>query len=535
VRVHLVAPEGFDHPGQPTGGNIYDRRVGAGLAEAGWDVLVTTVAGAWPAPGPDARADLARIVSAIPDGETALIDGLIASPAAAQLLPHAGRIRMTVLLHMPLATALDAPNDADHDTSQERSERDVLRAAANVVVTSEWTRQLILSRYAIPADRVYVAQPGVDRVAAPPQPVRGHLICVGTLGRHKGQDLLIEALAELGDLDWHCVLAGPLDRDPDFVQQVRARISGLGYGHRVRLAGVLTGKPLSHAYTTADLLVAPSRSETYGMAVTEALAHGLPVIAAAVGGLPEALGANADGTRPGQLIPPGDPAALATALRGWLGDERHRDRLRAAARQRRSGLHGWDHTTRDLARALTATAGLEPPVPPSRLRLHAHERKGPMTFRTESRITVASSVSEVWDYMCDVGRWAEWAPTVLECWVRDGAPVQPGSHIEQRAKGPLWLTHRRSQQVTTVEPPHYLAFAGPMGTSAARWGMELKPLDDQQTDTMMWIEVDLAGIMRAVPSRMIKGSIQRVSDIEMVKIKAGAEAAARAKSSRSTP
>ena len=50
MRVHVVVPEGFDNPGQPTGGNIYDRRVCAGLAEAGWEVLVTTVAGAWPNP-----------------------------------------------------------------------------------------------------------------------------------------------------------------------------------------------------------------------------------------------------------------------------------------------------------------------------------------------------------------------------------------------------------------------------------------------------------------------------------------------------
>ena len=108
MRVHVVVPEGFDNPGRPTGGNVYDRRVCAGLAEAGWDVLVTTVAAAWPVPGSGARAGLARIVSAIPDGETVLIDGLIASPAAAQLLPHTGRIRMTVLLHMPLATVLDS-------------------------------------------------------------------------------------------------------------------------------------------------------------------------------------------------------------------------------------------------------------------------------------------------------------------------------------------------------------------------------------------------------------------------------------------
>src|SRR5580704_18077441 len=112
VRVHVVVPEGFDDPGQPSGGNIYDRRVCAGLAAAGWEVLVATVAGTWPVPGPDARAGLARVVSAIGDGETVLIDGLIASPAAAQLLPHAGRIRMAVLLHMPLATAVDTHHDA---------------------------------------------------------------------------------------------------------------------------------------------------------------------------------------------------------------------------------------------------------------------------------------------------------------------------------------------------------------------------------------------------------------------------------------
>ena len=128
---------------------------------------------------------------------------------------------MTVLLHMPLATALEAHADA----SAQRSERAVLRAATGVVVTSEWTRLQVLTRYAIPAYRVHVARPGADRVAAPARPVRGHLICVGVLGRHKGQDLLVEALAELAERNWHCVLAGPTDRDPDFVGQLRTRIS----------------------------------------------------------------------------------------------------------------------------------------------------------------------------------------------------------------------------------------------------------------------------------------------------------------------
>ena len=127
-----------------------------------------------------------------------------------------------------------------------------------------------------------------------------------------------------------------------------------------------------------------------------------------------------------------------------------------------------------------------------------------MTFRTESRITIASSVGEVWAYVCDVGRWPEWAPTVLEGRVRGGAPLQPGSRVDQRAKGILWSTRGRSQEVTAVEAPSSVAFAGPMGTSAARWGMELEPVDDRQTDAKMWIEVDLAGIMRAIPGRFSK-------------------------------
>jgi hypothetical protein len=142
-------------------------------------------------------------------------------------------------------------------------------------------------------------------------------------------------------------------------------------------------------------------------------------------------------------------------------------------------------------------------------------------------MTIASSVHEVWAYLSDVGRWPEWAPTVLEGRVGDGGPLKVGSRVEQRAKLMFGLSRRRSQAVTVVEPPTAIAFAGPMGTSAARWGMELTPVGDGQTDAMMWIEVDLKGVMRAVPAGMLKGRVQRVSDMEMVAIKAAAESAAR--------
>ena len=148
-----------------------------------------------------------------------------------------------------------------------------------------------------------------------------------------------------------------------------------------------------------------------------------------------------------------------------------------------------------------------------------------MSLRSESRVTIAGSVPEVWAYVCDVGRWPEWAPTVRESWVRGGAPLQPGSRVEQHAKLIFGATRFRAQDVTLVEAPSRLAFAGPMGTSTARWGMELEPAGDTQTEAVMWVEVDLKNVMRAIPGRVLNGRIRRVMDVEMAAIKAAVESA----------
>jgi glycosyltransferase involved in cell wall biosynthesis len=104
-------------------------------------------------------------------------------------------------------------------------------------------------------------------------------------------------------------------------------------------------------------MVLASRAETYGMVVIEALARGLPVIAAEVGGVTEALGHGADGIRPGILVTPDDRVAFAAALRAWLSDRELRGRLRRAARERRESLPGWPTTTSAIAAALAGVAG----------------------------------------------------------------------------------------------------------------------------------------------------------------------------------
>jgi glycosyltransferase involved in cell wall biosynthesis len=202
-----------------------------------------------------------------------------------------------------------------------------------------------------------VATPGVDPAdEASGTTGGGQLLCVAAVTAHKGHDVLVAALAAVADLPWRCVCVGTLDREPEFVRALRRRLDAAGLGSRVCFAGPRTGRELDAAYAAADALVLASHAETYGMVVAEALARGLPVIATDVGGLPEALGRTAAGRQPGLLVPPGDPQALAVALRGWLTDPDVRQHLRAAARERRRALSGWATTTDRVARVLTEVA-----------------------------------------------------------------------------------------------------------------------------------------------------------------------------------
>ena len=342
ATVHIVVPAGIDDPARPSGGNAYDRRVCNGLADAGWTVHVHEVPGSWPSPDARSHAALADALSRIPDRALVLVDGLVASPAPEVLVPESGRLRLVALVHMPL-----------------RDEREgaALAAVASVVTTSAWARRVLLQLYSLPVDRVHVAEPGVERgELAPGTATAGALLSVAAVIPGKGHDVLLDALAPLADLPWQCLCVGSLERDPMFVERLRRRVAAGGMDERIRFSGPQAGAELAGSYGAADVLVLPSRAESYGMVVAEALARGLPVVAAEVGGVPEALGHGADGTRPGLLVPPNDPAALRDALRTWLEDADLRLRLRRAARERRESLAGWSTTTSAVADVLVRAA-----------------------------------------------------------------------------------------------------------------------------------------------------------------------------------
>jgi glycosyltransferase involved in cell wall biosynthesis len=257
---------------------------------------------------------------------------------------------MVVLVHMPLGGMVS------QDTRGTR-ERAVLCASVAVITTSTWTRRWLQDHYGLPAAQVHVAVPGVDPAElATGTATGGELLCVAAVTPDKGHDVLLAALATVADPSWRLVCVGTLARDPGFVERLARQAREGGIGDRVRFTGPLTGAELDARYAAADALVLASRAETYGMVVTEGLAHGLPVLATTVGGLPEALGRAADGSRPGLLVPPGDPKGLAGAVRCWLDDPELRRRFRQAARERRAELQGWSVTSDRVSRVLAEVA-----------------------------------------------------------------------------------------------------------------------------------------------------------------------------------
>ena len=240
--VHVIVPEGIDDPTRPSGGNTYDRRVCAELAALGWAVQMQVV------------GDLAGALERLPDGSIVLLDGLVASPAPEVLVPEAGRLRLVALVHMPLGDRSAA------DETRAR-EGDVLAGTAAVVTTSAWTRRRLLELYALPRDRVHVAEPGVDAADLAPGTTAGDaLLCVAAVTRGKGHDVLLDALATATDLPWLCACVGSVDRDPAFADRVRRRAWARGLGDRIRFTGPRTGPDLASAFAAADLLVLASRA-----------------------------------------------------------------------------------------------------------------------------------------------------------------------------------------------------------------------------------------------------------------------------------
>jgi glycosyltransferase involved in cell wall biosynthesis len=337
-----------------SGGYVYDRTMIAGLRELGWQIGVHRLDASFPSPTADALVQAARVLAALPDRACVLIDGLALGSMPQLIASHSRRLAMVALIHMPLASEYGI--EAALAERRRQQEREALQLVRHVIVTSHLT-QRAFAHDGVDESRLAVVEPGVwsksiasglhERSAADSVDGIVKLLCVATVHEGKGHELLIDALAPLAHLRWQLTCIGSLTRSPATVQRLESRLQRLGLVERVALRGELPHTALSEHYLAADLFVLPTLRESYGMAVAESLAHGLPVVSTRTGAIPELVGAAA-----GVLVDPGDRDALRAALERTLTDGALRTSLRAAAVEARPRLILWPQACERMTRIL---------------------------------------------------------------------------------------------------------------------------------------------------------------------------------------
>jgi glycosyltransferase involved in cell wall biosynthesis len=350
----VVRRVAFAVPGDlatPTGGYAYDRRMITELECLGWKIDLVNLGEGFPRPSQEQRKTAQERLIAIAAGCPIVIDGLaygVLPEVALQLCP---RHRLIALVHHPLA--LESGLSAAQADEFRASEHAALAAASRVIVTSATTARLLAADYGVPADHIVVACPGSDSAPAAHGSNDGivRLLAIGAVVPRKGFDVLIAALATLADLPWHLIIAGDRRRDPDAVAQLDADIVRCKLSHRVAVLGAVSRERIAELYAGADLFTLASRFEGYGMAFSEAIAHGLPVIGTTAGAIPETVPAGA-----GVLVAPDDAAALAMALRRVIENPDERRRMAASARAAAQALPSWQDSAKLFARAFEDAA-----------------------------------------------------------------------------------------------------------------------------------------------------------------------------------
>ncbi len=350
----MVKRIAFAVPGDlatPTGGYGYDRRMIAELGDLGWQVDVIDLGDGFPWPSEATRTFALTQLLAIPAGCGIVVDGLalgVLPEAATQL---AGRNPLLALVHHPLA--LEAGLSENQVIALRDSERVALSAVQGVVVTSAATARLVAADYDVPTESITIARPGSDPAPLAPGSRDGvvRLLSVGAVVPRKGFNVLIAALARLGDLSWQLTIAGDRTRDLDAAARLDADIAAHALEHRVAVLGAVSAQHLATLYAEADVFALASHFEGYGMAYAEAVAHGLPVIGTTGGAIPDTVPPDA-----GLLVPPGDMPALATILRRVIGDSDLRQRLMAGARAAALELPTWRQSAEILSRRLETLA-----------------------------------------------------------------------------------------------------------------------------------------------------------------------------------
>ncbi|GAA0780136.1 glycosyltransferase [Roseibium denhamense] len=344
----------FAYPGDlntPTGGYGYDRRIIAELEALGWPLQPVPLGEGFPFPAPGTLDEAKETLLSLPANSTIIVDGLAFGTMGDVAEAISERHRIVALVHHPLCMENGLP--VDQARGLEHTEAKALSFADHVIVTSPGTAEQLGDLFNIPKSRITIALPGTDipdvRAGRPGDMVR--LLSVGTVVPRKGYDLLFDALADLKEYAWHLDVVGGVEAAPHCYEALKSQLHAAALTDRVTFHGSVVQEQLDAYYRSAHVFVLASQYEGYGMAFTEAIAYGLPVIGSGEGAV--------RGTLPkGAAIycETGNVPAMKSALESLIVDRSQWHRLADAARKASADFPAWADTAKQFESVLKGYA-----------------------------------------------------------------------------------------------------------------------------------------------------------------------------------
>lgn len=251
------------------------------------------------------------------------------------------------------------------------TEEEVIARSDCVIAATPYEFDDLLDHYAASPERLCTSPPGIDhsifkpgdREAArkwlglPDGPI---VLFAGRIQALKGIDVAIGALARMDEPAQLVIVGGPSGRAGEAeVEHLLALAEGLGIAARIHMIAPQPHAQLAMFYQGADVLIMPSRSETFGLVAAEAQACGLPVVASRIGGIPYVI----DNGESGILVDVGDEPGFAAALDRVIGNPALHAAMSSAA-EIKSGEFSWKATADRLLELYHGITGGDdqPPV-----------------------------------------------------------------------------------------------------------------------------------------------------------------------------
>ena len=338
------------YPGQlhtKTGGYYYLSRILQELPKIGWSGQPLSLGDGFPNPSQEVLSNAEKLIDSCQSKIPILADCLAWGVMDQCALQLAESHRIIPLVHHPLCLETGLPEAESKILF--KKEQTVLTNSQKIITTSTDTSNCIQELFQIPKSKIIVALPGTDtaKPAISRDDGKVGLISVGSVVPRKGYDRLIKCLKSLENLSWHLEIVGDLTLAADYANSVTKKVAELELSHRINFHGSLEKSELEKIYSKSDIFVLATLYEGYGMAFTEAMIRGIPIVTTGEGAVNSTVSEVA-----GIVIENSDLTKFSSTLSTLITNPSLRKKYREGALKAGKNLPTWENTAEKIGDVL---------------------------------------------------------------------------------------------------------------------------------------------------------------------------------------